>query len=55
MTKEYERLCVSKQTYDLVTKECVDEYLRENPNVDKDDLNITHEFIVKRIAQYYLQ
>jgi len=47
------RLVVSKDTHDLVTKNCVQVFKEENPKFKS--MNITHEFIIRRIAEYYLE
>lgn len=42
------KLCVTQSTYDLITKTCVKEFLMTYPEYK--DINITQDFIVKRIA-----
>ena len=48
----YQKLAVFPETYDLVINECKTEFLRNNPQFE--GINITQEFIVRRIAKYYL-
>lgn len=53
MTKNYEKLCITKETYDLVVNDCVKEFIRNNPHLE--GLKITHEIIIRRMADYYLE
>lgn len=51
--REYSRkLSVSSSTYDLVTKDCLKAFIKDNP--DFDGMKITQNFIVRRIAKKYL-
>lgn len=52
MTKEYERLCVSKETYKRVVDDCVAEFRSQHPEMD--GIEITQDYIVRRIVDYYL-
>ena len=47
----YERLNVRPETRAKV-EECIQEFLKHNP--DFEGINITQDFIVLRIAKYYL-
>lgn len=45
-------LNVSKSTFKLVNNNCKEEFLKQNPQFK--NINITHNFMVDRIARYYL-
>ncbi len=47
-----ERLSCSSETKLLITSNCVDEFIKENPEFK--GMNITHNMILSRIANYYL-
>jgi hypothetical protein len=47
-----ERLSCTKETKSLIMDECVKEFLKNNPKFEC--INITHNFILNRIAKYYL-
>lgn len=47
------KLCVSKETQDLIRIQCIEEFLTKNPSFR--GMNITDNFIVNRIARYYLE
>lgn len=47
------RLVVSKNTHDLITKNCVQVFLDHHPKFR--GMRLTHEFIIKRVAEYYLE
>lgn len=51
-SKEYVRLSVTESTQSLVRKQCVKLFLKSNPQFAK--YTITDDFIVDRIANYYL-
>lgn len=46
------QLHVRKDSHDLVLKDCKDTFIKDNPGYAR--LHITHDFIVRRIALYYL-
>ncbi len=51
--RKYNRkLSVSQSTYDMVMKDCVEAYLDDNP--DSEGLQITQNFIVRRMAKKYI-
>ncbi len=51
----FDQLSVRKQTKKLVMEQCVEEFKRQNPDsVIKYPVSITQDFIVDRIARYYL-
>lgn len=52
MPNSFTRLAVRKDTFDLVTQTCKEVFLKDNP--DLEGFNITNDFIVKRIANYYI-
>ncbi len=47
-----EHLSCSPETKQLIIKNCTEEFLKENPQFE--GMNITHNFILKRIAKHYL-
>lgn len=47
------RLSCNDETYALVVKDCVDLYRQEHPELS--DIQITHNFILRRIAEFYLE
>ena len=48
----YKHLAVSKETYNMIVIDCVEEFLRANP--DFRDMKISQNYIVARIAKKYL-
>ena len=52
VSKSYRKLNVRPDTFNLVMVECVEEFLKYNPSFE--GMNITQEYIVKRIAKKYL-
>ena len=52
MSKLYIKLSVSKETAILIRERCKEEFLKHNPKFI--DLNITDDFIIKRVGDYYL-
>ncbi len=50
--KYSEKLCCSTETKDLITKDCIREFIEHNPEFK--DVAITHDMILNRIAKYYL-
>lgn len=46
------QLNVKKETYEKIMIECVKEFKKKNPSLD--EIKVTHDFIVNRIARYYL-
>ena len=46
------QLNVQQETYNKVVNECIKEFLRDNPKFK--NIKITHDFIIDRIARYYL-
>lgn len=47
------RLVVDQETYDLVTKECKEEFLRHQTDIE--GMKISQNFLVRRIARYYIE
>lgn len=47
------RLVVSKETFDLITKQCREEILDNNP--DLEGMYMSHNFIVKRIGKFFMR
>jgi len=52
MSKNFKKLCVSEETYDLIMTDCVNEFLENNPKVR--DIKVSQDYIVKRIGKHYL-
>jgi len=48
-----EKLCCSKITRDLILNDCIQEFLKSNK--DFEGINITQDFILRRIARFYLE
>ena len=46
-------LAVNPDTYVMVTEKCVSEFLKHHPEFK--GVKISHEFIIKRIAKYYIE
>ena len=46
-------LLVDYETYDLVIKECISEFLEYHPNFS--GMKITQNFIIRKIAEHYLK
>jgi polyphosphate kinase 2 (PPK2 family) len=52
MAKKYRALFVDISTRELVRNECKKEFLRHHPEFE--GMLITDDFIIKKIAEYYL-
>jgi hypothetical protein len=53
-TKTYNfKLSCSKEVHDLITKKCVDEYLKNYPEMQ--GRKITQNHILYQLAKYYLE
>ncbi len=51
----FDQLSVRSSTKKYVTSQCVEEFKRQNPEYkDKYGVKITQDFIVNRLARYYL-
>ena len=46
-------LCCSDETKKLIMEECVREFYRTNP--DSEGLPVTQDFMLRRIARFYLE
>lgn len=46
-------LAVTKPTYELITKKCVEEFLKFNPEFK--GIKISHNFIIEKIGKHYLE
>jgi hypothetical protein len=46
------RLACSEDTHRLIMEECVQEFLKHNP--DFEGIHITHDMILRRVALFYL-
>ena len=46
-------IIVDQETFDLITKSCVEEFLVHHPEFLK--FRITQKFIMKKIAEHYLR
>lgn len=54
-SKGFDQLSVRKETKRLVLKDCLVEFRRQNPEYeDKYKTKMTHDFMVDRLARYYL-
>ena len=53
MAIKYRHLSVDKETYELITKNCAEEFLKHHPEYHGS--NITQKFILRQIAEYYLK
>lgn len=49
----YEHLSVRPDTKTLVMKNCIEEFLKYNPKFK--GMHITEEFIIRRMAEHYMQ
>jgi hypothetical protein len=45
-------LCCTEQTRKLILEECYKEFIKENP--DFEGVQVTQDFLLKRVAEYYL-
>ena len=52
MVKNYKRLAVSEETFNIVINDCITEFLKHNPKME--GLNISHDFIIRKMSQHYL-
>ena len=52
ITKTYRTLNIRPDTFELVTKKCVEEYIRHHPEMKK--IKITNDKIVHEICNFYL-
>jgi len=48
----YVHLVIKEDTKDMLLNECVKEFHKSNP--DMIGVNITHDFILRRVIKYYL-
>lgn len=49
----YKVLAVKLETHDLVMKNCLKEFLKENPKFV--GMKISQNYLIKRIAEFYLK
>lgn len=46
-------LAVTEETFNMIMKDCIKEFLKENPKFI--GMRITQNFIIRRIADFYLK
>jgi len=54
MERDYSyRLCCSKEVHDLIVINCINEFIEHHPEFH--DMKISHNFILRKIAEYYIK
>ena len=53
MVINYVNLACSRETKDIIMKDCIEEFIKNNPKFE--GMTITQEFILRRIAKFYLE
>ena len=54
MSSNYLKLAVRKDTYALITGDCIKEFIKHNPEIATLNIKVTHDMILSRIAKHYL-
>lgn len=52
--KVYKHLAVSPETFKMILEDVREEFLAHNPNYASEDMYITQDTLIRRIANYYL-